>query len=195
MMMAYPLSSTLQLLDETSQKNIDKAIELSVGQLEISSKRATLFKINTVTSGLVITLYDNVLGIGGVAYTMLPDSDYNNDNDQATNIPAEQHNKPAKFSKQAIALLWEKMVGLGAKPANTGAKLIGGSQLFTFGGGGGNPLNLGSRNAIACRTLLNKLGIMIEKTDVGGNRPRNVIFSLVKGDCVVSVRGGREFLL
>ena len=190
--MAQPLAAGIQLLDETSQKNIAKAVELSVGQFDVSNKRTNLFKVNTITSGLVLVLYDGVAGIGGVAYMMLPDSDYIEGEDAN---PADDHGKPAKFANKAVSLVWEKMENMGAKPANTVARLIGGSQLFTFGGGGGNPLNLGSRNAIACRTLLSRLGIIVDKTEVGGNRPRNIIFSLLKGDCLVSIRGGREFLL
>ena len=192
MMMVQPLGGSMQLLDETSQKNLAKAIEITVGQFDVSNKRSNLFKINTVTSGLVLVLYDNVAGVGGVAYMMLPDSDYIEGEDTTQ---ADDHGKPAKFANKAVALVWEKMEGLGAKPANTVARLIGGSQLFTFGGGGGNPLNLGSRNAIACRTLLSRLGIIVDKTEVGGNRPRNIVFSLIKGDCVISIRGGRDFLL
>jgi chemotaxis protein CheD len=196
MMMAQPLGGGMQLLDETSQKNLAKAVEIAVGQFDVSNKRTNLFKINTVTSGLVLILYDNVAGIGGVAYMMLPDSDYIEGELAVEDAAqADDHGKPAKFANKAVALVWEKMEGLGAKPANTVARLIGGSQLFTFGGGGGNPLNLGSRNAIACRTLLSRLGIIVDKTEVGGNRPRNIVFSLIKGDCVISIRGGREFLL
>jgi chemotaxis protein CheD len=192
MMMAQPLGSGLQLLDETSQKNISKAIEVPMGQFQVSNKRTTLFKVDTVTSGLVIVLYDSVANIGGVAYMMLPDSEHiEGDNTAST----DDNGKPAKFANKAVSLVWEKMENLGAKPNNTVARLIGGSQLFTFGGGGGNPLNLGSRNAIACRTLLSRLGITVDKTDVGGNRPRNIVFSLIKGDCLISIRGSREFLL
>ena len=192
MMMAQPLGSGLQLLDETSQKNISQAIEVSMGQFQVSNKRTALFKVDTVTSGLVMVLYDNVVNIGGVAYMMLPDSEHIEGVNAAS---ADDHGKPAKFANKAVLLAWEKMEELGAKPNNTVARLIGGSQLFTFGGGGGNPLNLGSRNAIACRTLLIRLGITVDKTDVGGNRPRNIVFSLIKGDCLISIRGSREFLL
>jgi chemotaxis protein CheD len=195
MMMAEANAGGLQLLDETSQKNIAKAVEITVGQFDVSNRRTSLFKVNAVTSGLVLVLYDNVAGIGGLAYIMLPDSEYVEGELSVEGNSTEEHGKPAKFANKAIALVWEKMEHLGAKPANTLARLIGGSQLFTFGGGGGNPLNLGSRNAIACRTHLTKLGITVDKTEVGGNKPRTIIFSLVKGDCLISTRGKPDFLL
>jgi chemotaxis protein CheD len=192
MMTAQPLISGLSLLDATSQQNIAQAVVLTVGQFEVSNKPMQLFKINTVTSGLVLVLYDGIAGIGGVAYMMLPDSDYS---DGVNPADTDQQGKPAKFVNKAVELVWEKMESLGAKQNATIAKLIGGSQLFTFGGGGGNPLNLGCRNAIACRTILSGLGIKVEKTEVGGNRPRSILFSLAKGDCLISIKGGREFLL
>ncbi len=195
MMMAEANAGGLQLLDETSQKNIAKAVVITVGQFDVSNRRTSLFKVNSVTSGLVLVLYDYVAGIGGLAYIMLPDSEYVEGELSVEDKSIEEDGKPAKFANKAVALMWEKMEQLGAKPVNTTARFIGGSQLFTFGGGGGNPLNLGSRNAIACRTYLTRLGIPVDKTEVGGNKPRNIIFSLIKGDCLISMRGKPDFLL
>jgi chemotaxis protein CheD len=192
MMMAHPLVAGFELLDETSQKQLAQSIELTVGQFAVSKKRTQLFRINTVTSGLVLVLYDKISFVGGIAYIMLPDAD---DLRVQAMDDAHEAEKPAKFANKAVAIVWEAMLNLGAKPNTTTARLIGGSQLFTFGGGGGNPLNLGSRNAIACRSLLSNLGIIVDKTEVGGNRPRTLIFSSAKGDCLISVLGGNHFLL
>jgi chemotaxis protein CheD len=193
---ANALANGLEL-DELTLKYLPKATVLTTGQMAFNNKRSLLFQLDSVSSGLVVVLYDSVRHVGGVAYTLLPDSTYIEGEVSVVNRDAllEEAEKPAKFANLALPVLWEGMGKLGAQASSTTARIIGGSQLFTFGGGGGNPLNVGSRNAIACRTHLSKLGIVVDKTDVGGNRPRSLLFALAEGQVWVLPKAGKGYLL
>jgi chemotaxis protein CheD len=96
---------------------------------------------------------------------------------------------PACYADVAIPELWGRLEALGAVAERTQCVIVGGSQLFTFGGGGGNPLNVGSRNVIMARTVLSRLNLHITYTAVGGNKARNVVYSLSRGCAYINTRG------
>jgi chemotaxis receptor (MCP) glutamine deamidase CheD len=73
--------------------------------------------------------------------------------------------------------------------------MVGGAQLFNFGGGGGNPLNVGSRNAIVCRALLAKNGVKVDKTNIGGNKTRRVLYFPQMGQLRIVMLGGETLTL
>ena len=179
-----------------------KPQEVDIATFHVSSRRSALFSVGSLSTGIVVVVYDSTARVGGIAYTVLADEETAMSNATLPPpLPVEATGDgalgagSARSSKQVLPLLWERLQAMGASKATTTAKLLGGSQLFTFGGGGGNPLNTGSRNAITCRTVLGQLGIAVSATDVGGNRPRQVHFSLHEGHVWVQVKGGRNYLL
>lgn len=175
------------------QVQAKEALTVAIGAMELTKVTSSIFTIPNVGSSLVIVLFDRNSRAGGVAHTLLPDSQLAAVTEIAA--PGEAARLPAKFVDLAVPALWEKFQGIGGAAATTTARLIGGSQLFNFGGGGGNPLNVGSRNAIAARTTLMRLGVNVEKADIGGNKGRNVRFEMSTGDIYVSLIGGREYMI
>lgn len=180
---------------------IDKnTLNVDLGHIQVSSKRLASFNVERISTGILVVLFDRASHVGGCAHILLPDTEISNDapflNPKlARPQVGAKEPLPAHYANEAIPALWEKLERLGANESYTSAKLIGGSQLFNFGGGNGNPLNLGSRNAIVCRTLLTRLGIEIDKTDVGGNRIRSVYVSLRDGNVYVTPMGQETVLL
>jgi chemotaxis protein CheD len=171
-------------------KQVSSIEEIEIGDFQASSLSKTNYYVKNITTGLCVILYDTQSHVGGMAYIMLPDSEFQQTQTTGFKNPLDDSAFKACYADIAIPKLWEHLQDLGASVENTNAVLVGGSQLFTFGGGRGNPLNIGSRNSITARTTLARLGISIKHTEVGGNRPRHAVFMLEDGRIYVQMKGG-----
>lgn len=123
-------------------------------------------------SCLAIALYDPGTGIGGLAHAMLPDGDAADNSDR----------KPGKYADTAIRTLLRRMVENGASYTSVEAKIAGGSDMFEFESFGDG---VGTRNVVAAKAELEKLGVPLVAEDVGGDRGRTVEFTPRSGTLVV----------
>jgi chemotaxis protein CheD len=104
-------------------------------------------------------------------------------------------NLPGKYANLAIPKLLDEFNAAGGQKRSSMVRIVGGAQLFNFGGGGGNVLNIGARNATAIRAAMSKQGYAIEKADTGGNKGRALRFVLSTGQLYIRQIGGSEYLL
>jgi chemotaxis protein CheD len=151
---------------ETNKETI-----VGLGQLYVTKNVRELLKAVRVATSVVVVVYDPQSSLGGMAHMALPDS-------KMTNNPGES---PFRYVDLALPQFVADLVAKGLNKTTAQIKIIGGSQLFNFGGGAGNILNIGTRNAITARTILTREGIQVEKTETGGNKPRTVILELSTG--------------
>lgn len=147
-----------------------------------------VFTIPELGSGVALIVHDRASNVGGVAHILLPDN-------QLAGMNEQDPDMPAKFANIAVPLLFEQFEAMGGNKKTSTTRLVGGAQLFNFGGGGGNPLNTGPRNAIAIRAAVSRLGYVISKTDIGGNKARNLRFVLITGQVHVQPVGGNASVL
>ena len=139
-----------------------------------------------LTSGMLVVLHDPVRHVGAVASVLLPDSE----------LAGSLEDEPAgKYADTAIPALIEAFLTRGGQKQNTVATLVGGSQLFNFGGGGNNALNVGTRNAIVLRTYLSKEGVTVGKSHTGGNKKRDVDVDVYSGTITVQLAGQEPLIL
>lgn len=124
-----------------------------------------------------IALYDPVTKIGGLVHIMLPDS---------TKI---RHNSnKAKFADTGIHKLVEEMKKMGADEKRLVAKLAGGAQMFEFNVT--NEIgNIGQRNVVASKEVLEKSNIRILAEDTGLNYGRTVELYCDTGDFLIKSVG------
>jgi len=108
-----------------------------------------------------ITLYDDILKIGGMAHIMLPVSNL----DKEVNL--------AKFADTGVPYLLEMVLGMGAARARLKAKMAGGAQMFA-NAHGLEVIRVGPRNIEAVQEMLEKLHIPIIASAVGGNFGRTI---------------------
>jgi chemotaxis protein CheD len=182
--------STSQLELADLLKQLPHVEEVQIGDFQASSLTKTNYYVKNVTTGLCVMMYDASAHVGGMAYIMLPDSEFQQTQTTGFKKPIDDSTFKACYADIALPKLWEELQRLGASVENTQCVLIGGSQLFTFGGGRGNPLNIGARNAITARTTLARMGLSIQHTEVAGNRPRHAVFLLTDGRIYVQMKGG-----
>ncbi|MBX2861356.1 MAG: chemotaxis protein CheD [Vampirovibrio sp.] len=157
------------------------------GELKVSNNRSTVLYIANLTTSMAVAIYDPVLKVGGMAHIVLPES-------RLAALEGEEK-PPATFADEAVPLLVEAYLEAGGQKQNAQVRMAGGSQLFNFGGGGGNYLNVGSRNSTAIRASLSKLGFTLEKADTGGNKARRVRLVIASGQFSVAQLGGTTLSL
>lgn len=147
---------------------MEKEIKIGIADLNIAFPPDKLITVG-LGSCIGIALYDRNRGIGGLAHIMLPDST------QFTNI-----SKPAKFADLAIPILIEEMEKQGANRRNMKAKITGGASMFNFSDKN-MVMDIGNRNGIAVKNMLNNLNIPVIGEDIGGNKGRTMIFETSTG--------------
>lgn len=140
-----------------------------------------------VTVGLgscvAVALHDAQASVGGLAHVLLP----------SPALSRSQEN-PAKFPQTALPRLLELMVELGAVRRRVTARLAGGASMFGSIAPAGS-IQMGERNVVACRQVLQELGIPLVGEAVGGDYGRTVRLDVDSGRMdVSSIRHGAEQL-
>jgi chemotaxis protein CheD len=130
-----------------------------------------------VTYGLgscvAIILYDPAQRVGGLAHIMLPSRSL-----------ARRDDVPGKTPQTAVPLLLEQLTALGANPRRITGRLVGGASLFAALSPPGS-IQMGERNVVASREVLNQHGIPLVGELVGGESGRSVWFHLDGGAVIV----------
>lgn len=160
--------------------------QVELGEIKVSDQKATVFILPSIGTGIVVTIFDIQHKIGGVAHVVLPESSLD---------PNPSDLLPGKYANLAVPKLLQEFAAIGGKKQTSVVRLVGGAQLFNFGGGGGNILNIGARNATSIRAAMSKQGLAIEKADTGGNKAKALRFVLATGQMFVCQLGGSEYLV
>ncbi|HET9465213.1 MAG TPA: chemotaxis protein CheD [Gemmatimonadales bacterium] len=125
-------------------------------------------------SCIAIMLYDAEAKVGGMAHVLLP-----------TPALSRKDSNPAKFPQTAVPRLIELMVADGAKPQRITARLAGGASMFSALAPPGT-IQMGERNLVAARQVLNSHGVPLIAEAVGGDFGRTVRLRVCDGRVEVS---------
>lgn len=131
-------------------------------------------------SCVAVALFDPERVIGGMAHILLPSRSLSRATDN-----------PGRFPQTALPLLLDQMLALGAERPGLTARLVGGASMFANLVPAGS-MQMGDRNVIAVREVLNQLSIPIVGEEVGGNFGRSVWFTVGTGQVMVRSAGRRE---
>ena len=159
------------------------AAELRVRVADYAVSGAGMITTIGLGSCVAIILYDAVAHVGGLAHVLLPSEAMSRDR---SNL--------AKFPGTAVPLLVDEMRRRGALPDRMRAKIVGGASMFgNLVASGG--INIGERNVIASREVLEAARIPIVAEDTGSDYGRSVYFHLDDGRVEVrSLRRGSRVL-
>lgn len=166
--------------------SMQKTEQVDLGEIRVTDQKATVFTLPNIGTGIAVTIFDLQNKIGGVAHVVLPESSLGTSVNELL---------PGKYANLAVPKLLEEFAALGGQKQTSVVRLVGGAQLFNFGGGGGNILNIGARNATAIRAAMSKQGLAIEKADTGGNKGKAMRFVVATGQMFVCQIGGNEYLV
>lgn len=172
--------------------SLQQTEQVDVAEIKVSNKKTTVFTLPNIGSSVAVFVYDAEKKVGGVAHIAMPESSLSSTYNQA---PGDASQVPAKYADLAVPKLVEDFLASGGQKNSSKVYLVGGAQLFNFGGGAGNLLNMGARIATAIQTAMSREGLAVEKADTGGNKGRSVRFVLATGQIHVRQIGGDEYVL
>jgi chemotaxis protein CheD len=150
-------------------------IIVAVGKYYVARNPTQLICIG-LGSCLAVTLYDPKNRIGSLAHAMLPNY-----------VEGIDKSNPGKYVDTSIYLMVDEILEMGGNRRAIEAKLVGGSQMFSFISPGA--LDIGSRNIEIAKKILDQEGIPIKKEDVGGTKGRTITFDIRTGEMEVRVSG------
>jgi len=150
----------------------DREIIIKVADLNTGAAGDVL-----VTYGLgscvAIVLYDPLRKLGGMAHVMLPSKSL-----------ARREDVAGKTPQSAIPALLERLTLLGAEPRRLTGRLVGGASLFAGLTPPGS-IQMGERNVVASREVLNLYSIPLVAEQVGGESGRSVWFDIKEGTVLI----------
>lgn len=140
-----------------------------------------------VTYGLgscvAILLYDPQRHLAAMAHIMLPSLSL-----------ARHADRPGKTPHTAVPELVTRLVELGADRKRITGRLVGGASLFASLTPPGS-IQMGERNVVACREVLNQQGIPLVSEQVGGESGRSVWLYANDGRAIIRSANQSERLL
>lgn len=155
-----------------------------MGEMAIGSGDLVL-QTNGVGSCLVITMYDDVVKVGGLAHTMLPGRHIAGV--AVSKILQEKDGisvGDAKYVEEAMEHLVTGIVEQGGMADRLHIKLIGGAKMFHLLTT--NNFTVGAQNVASAKNKLLDMQIPLESEDTGGTIGRSVGIDL--GNGLVTVR-------
>lgn len=137
-------------------------IKIGIGELDVALPPDKIMTIG-LGSCIGIAIYDNVNKVIGLSHIMLPDS-----------TGFTNQSNLMKFANLAIPVLVDRMIAKGANKKNLKSKIAGGACMFNFADKP-STLDIGKRNTLAVKVILNALNIPILSEDTGGSSGRTMI--------------------
>ncbi len=151
----------------------DHEILVRVADLRVGCREDVLITVG-LGSCVAIMLHDPAAQVGGLAHILLPSP-----------ALARKDANAAKFPQTAVPLLVELMAAQGASVRRMVARLAGGASMFASLAPSGT-IQMGERNVVASRQVLNQAGIALVGEAVGGGYGRTVRLRVADGQVEVS---------
>ena len=151
---------------------MSREVIVRVADLQIGSSGDVLVTLG-LGSCVAIILHDQSRGVGGLAHVMLPSPSLGRRSDSAGKVP-----------QTAIPAMLQQMTAMGANPRKVTGRLVGGASLFTALTPTGS-IQMGERNVVASREVLNRLAIPLVGESVGGTAGRSVWLDVTEGKVLI----------
>jgi chemotaxis protein CheD len=127
-------------------------------------------RVTTVLgSCIAVCLHDPVCRIGGINHYMLPLW-----NGEGLPTP--------RYGNVAIETLLDRLQGFGCPASRLQAKLFGGAAMWE---NGNSLISVGDRNIDLAWRMLNRYGIRVIASDLGGGFSRKIIFNTATGEVML----------
>ncbi len=144
--------------------NNGNIVTVGVGDLKIAQSPKVIK--TSLGSCVGVVLYDNKLKVGGMLHLMLPNC---NDRD----------GKPGKYADTGIPLLLDLMINkANSKKISLTAKIFGGAKMFSVNS---EIFDIGKSNIIETQKLLQKFGIKIVASRLGGTKGHQITLDTETG--------------
>lgn len=150
----------------------ERIIEIGMGEMKTGESPAKL-----ITRGLgscvAITVFDPVKKTGGMAHAMLPDIER-----------VKLKSNPSRFVNYIVKKMVEELEKQGCLRQRFIVKLFGGAHMFGFITSE-SILNVGEKNILMAKTVIDELGLKLSAEETGGTFGRTTELDLETGKVLV----------
>lgn len=157
-----------------------KTIIVGIAEMRVSNDPEASLITYSLGSCLGIAIYDPAVRVGGILHAMLPEAFKGAENARKS---------PYLFVDSGVPMLFRSAYELGADKRRIIVKAAGGAELLDedryFG--------IGPRNYEALLELLQRNGVGLAASCVGGKSSRTLRLDLQSGKVTISIPGQREF--
>jgi chemotaxis protein CheD len=144
--------------------------QVTIGEYEVTVTGAELVSYG-LGSCLGVALYDEKRSIAGLIHIKRP------------RAPSHTGSNKASFADTGLRMLFDEMQSCGAEAQDVTATLAGGSDID--GAAAAVTMDIGRKNINQAKQTLEKLGITISDTTVGGNEVMSMYFDGGSGEVTI----------
>lgn len=151
---------------------IGQELQVGIGDMKFTRGAGTIITY-ALGSCIGIAIYDPVLHLGALIHIMLPE------------YKAQADTNVFKYADSGIIETIRKLTSFGMVKSRAVVKIAGGAKMFEISGNSDFG-NIGQRNAVMVKQVLQKEGLRLIAEDTGGNYARTMLLNVENG--AVSVR-------
>ena len=159
---------------------VSKMTAVNFSEMKISSNPAETLVAFSIGAGIGITIFDPVVGIGGLLNFILPDSN------GANGVDPER--TPLMFADTGVPFFLNAFFEQGALCQNLKIVIAGGAHILDQTG----EYNIGQKNFHALMTCLARYELKTRHEDIGGNCSRILSLEIGSGDSCIRIFGQGE---
>ncbi|MDW2798124.1 chemotaxis protein CheD [Clostridium boliviensis] len=160
---------------------MDKQITVGIADMKFARQEGTLITY-ALGSCIGISLYDPMIKLGALVHIMLPE------------VYGTADVNVFKYADTGLAETFRKIEILGARKPRLIAKIAGGAKMFELQGNS-TLGNIGARNIVSVKQILQKEGIRLAALDVGENYARTMSVDVSTGQVKIRTYGRAEIVL
>ena len=149
---------------------------IGISEMRVSTNAEDILITYSLGSCIGLTLYDPIVGVGGMIHCMLPLSKTDETKALAN---------PCMYVDTGVLALLRSLFELGAQRKNIIAKIAGGSNFLDER----EVFKIGERNYTMVRKVLWKNDILIRGEECGGNIARTMILHIGNGRTFIKSAG------
>ncbi|WP_277409035.1 chemotaxis protein CheD [Lacrimispora xylanisolvens] len=161
---------------------MDKQITVGIADMKFARQEGTLITY-ALGSCIGICLYDPMIKLGALVHIMLPE------------VYGSGDGNIFKYADTGLAETFRKIEILGARKPRLIAKIAGGGAKMFELQGNSTLGNIGARNIISVKQILQKEGIRLAALDVGENYARTMSMDVSTGQVKIRTYGRAEIVL
>jgi chemotaxis protein CheD len=167
-------------LQVTTSNAVSKMTAVNFAEMKISTNPAETLVAFSIGSGIGLTVFDPVTGIGGILSYILPDST------GARGVDPEKAH--LMFADTGIPFFMDAIFEHGACQNNMKIVIAGGAHILDQPG----EFNIGQKNVEALKTCLNRYDLQICHEDIGGTLSRTLSLEIGSGLSCIKIFGQGE---
>ena len=153
---------------------------VNFSESKISTNPFEMLVAFSIGSGIGVSMYDAVTGVGALLNFVLPDS--------STILPERAKRFPCMFADTGMRTVLDALNDIGVKTETMKVVIAGGAQILDQTSG----FNIGLKNHHTITSILSRKNLIIHHEDIGGSSRRTLSLDISSGCSTIQTVGQGE---